>query len=70
MEVDVLYPRELYDKHNDLPFMCNRMKIGGVEKLVTNLYYKRRYVIHIRALQQALDDGLILEKIHRTIEFK
>ena len=30
MEVDVLYPRELHDKHNDLPFMCNRMKIGGV----------------------------------------
>ena len=25
---------------------------------------------HIRALQQALDHGLVLEKIHRTIEFK
>ena len=70
MEVDMLYPGELHDKHNDLPFMCNRMKIGGVEKLVTDLYYKRRYVIHIRALQQALDHGLILEKIQRTIEFK
>ena len=27
-------------------------------------------MIHIRALQQALDHGLILEKIHRMIEFK
>ena len=27
-------------------------------------------MIHIRALQQALDHGLILEKTHRTIEFR
>ena len=66
----MLYPRELHNKHNDLPFMCDRMKIGGVEKLVTDLYYKKRCVVHIKALQQALDHGLILETIHRTIEFK
>ena len=70
MEVDILYPRELHDDHSDLPSMCSRMKIGGVEKLVTDLYYKRKYVIHIRASQQALDHGLIPEKIHRTIEFR
>ena len=50
--------------------MCGGMKINGVEKLVPNLYYKNRYVIHIRALKQALDHGLVLEKIHRVIEFK
>ena len=66
----MLYPRELHDDHNELPFMCQRIKIGGVDKLVTDLYYKQRYVIHIRALQQSLDHGLVLEKIHRTIEFK
>ena len=70
MEVDVSYPRELHDNHNDLPFMYNRMKISGVEKLVTDVYYKRKYVIHIRVLQQVLDHGLVLEKIHRTIEFR
>ena len=70
LEVDVAYPRELHDYHNDLPFMCCRMKINGVEKLVPNLYYKKRYVIHIRALKQALDHGLVLEKIHSVIEFK
>ena len=50
--------------------MCERMVIGRVKKLVPNLYYKKRYVIHIRALDQALKHGLVLERIHRAIEFK
>ena len=66
LEVDVLYPRKLYGYHNDLPFMCARMKINGVEKLVPNLYYKRKYVVHLKALKQAIDHGLN----HRAIEFK
>ena len=49
--------------------MCEKMKINGVEKLVPNLYNKKNYVIHIRALDQALKHGLILEKVHRVIEF-
>ena len=70
LEVDVAYPKELHDYHNTLPFMCGRMTINGVEKLVPNLYYKKRYVIHIRALDQALKHGLVLERIHRAIEFR
>ena len=50
--------------------MCERMKINGVEKLIPNLYDKKRYVIHIRALDQALKHGLVLERIHKAIEFK
>ena len=70
LEVDVKYPSELHDLHNDIPFMCSKMKVGGVEKLIPNLYDKKKYVIHIRALMQALDHGLILEKIHRCIRFR
>ena len=70
MEVDVAYPKELHDYYNDLPFMCAKMKINGVEKLVPNLHYKKKYVIHIKALKQVIDHGLVLERIHRYIEFK
>ena len=70
LEVDVAYPRELHDYHNDLPFMCAKMKLNGVEKLVPNPYYKKKYITHIKALKQAIDHGLVLEKIHRAIEFK
>ena len=69
LEVDVRYPTELHDSHNDLPFMCERMEINGVEKLVPNLRNKKNYVIHIRVLDQALRHGLVLEKVHRVIGF-
>ena len=70
LEVDIRYPKELHNSHNDLPFMCERMKISGVKKLIPNLYDKKRYVIHIRALDQALKHRLVLERIHKAIEFK
>ena len=70
LEVDVKYPRELHDDHNDLPFMCEKIRVNGVEKLVPNLCDKKKYVIHVKALKQALDHGLVLERIHRVIQFK
>ena len=49
--------------------MCERMENNGVEKLVPNLRYKKNYVIHIQALNQVLQHGLRLDRIHRVIEF-
>ena len=45
------------------------MKLAKVEKLVTNLHDKTKYVIHIRNLKQALNRGLILKKVHSVIKF-
>ena len=64
LEVDVSYLRDLNNSRNDLPFMCERLKIGGIEKLVPNLRNKKNYVIHIQVLNQALAHGLILDRIH------
>ena len=69
LEVNVSYPKELHNSHNDLPFMCKRMEINGVEKLVPHLSDKKNYVIHIQALNQALQHGLRLDGIHGAIEF-
>ena len=41
LEVDVSYPKELHNPHNDLPFMCEKIAINGVEKLVPNLRDKK-----------------------------
>ena len=40
IEVDVHYPEKLHELHNDLPFLPERMKLGKIEKLVTNLHDK------------------------------
>ena len=69
LEVDVRYPTEIHDSHDELPFLSKRMEINGVTKLVPNLRNKTKYVVHIRALSQMLEQGLILERIHRAIEF-
>ena len=45
------------------------MEINKREKLVCNLYNKKKYVVHVNSLKQALNHGLKLKKIHRVIEF-
>ena len=69
LEVDVSYPKELHNPHNDLPFMCERIEINEIKKLVPNLRDKKNYVIRIQALNQALQHGLILDGIHRATGF-
>ena len=70
LEVDLEYPRELHENHNELPFLVEKMKIGWEGKLVPNLKDKKGYVVHIKALDQALKHGLKLKKVHRVIEFR
>ena len=68
-EVDVKYPKKLHKLHSDLPFLPERMEINKCKKLVCNLYNKKKYVVHINSLKQALSHGLKFKKIHRIIEF-
>lgn len=65
-EVDVSYPKELHDKHNDLPFLPqNSIPRGSkVRKLMATFEKKENYVIHYRNLQQAIKNGLIVEKVN------
>ena len=44
------------------------MKIEKNEKLVGDLHDKTEYVIHIRNLKQALNHGLVLQKVHKVIK--
>ena len=69
LEVDVKYPKRLHELHSDLPFLSERMKVNKCNKLVCNLFNKKKYVAHINTLKQALNHGLKFKKIHRVIEF-
>ena len=59
LEVDVEYPKKLFNPHKDLPFLPERKKLEKVKKLVCGIEDKEKYVVHIRALKQALNHGLI-----------
>ena len=64
LQVGVQYTEKLYQLHNDLPFLPERMKIEKVENLVANLHDKTKFFIHIRILKQALNHGLVFKKVY------
>ena len=70
LEVDIEYPKRLWVLHKDLPFLPERKKLENVEKLVTCIEDKENHIIHIDALKQALNHGLVFKNVHRVIEFK
>ena len=90
LEVDLEYPEELHNIHNDYPLAPEKINVrkewlsnyclkiasvhnittGTVKKLVPNLMNKNNHVIHYRNLQQCLELGMKLKKIHRVLKFK
>ena len=68
-EVDIEHPKHLSSSHKDLPFLSERKKLGKVEKPVCSIEDKEKYVIHIEALTQALNHGLVLKDAHRIMKF-
>ena len=69
LEVDEEYSKKLFNSHKDLLFLPERKKVEKVEKLICSIEDKEKYVIHKRALKQALNHGLKLKKVHRVIQF-
>ena len=69
LEVDAEYPKKIFSSHKDLPFLPERKKLEKVEKPVCSIEDKEKFVIYIRALKQALNNGLILKEVHRVIKF-
>ena len=71
LEVDLEYPNELHDLHNDYPLAPERIMCKNkVEKLIPNLRNKEKYVLHYENLKQYLSLGLRLTRIHRVIKFE
>lgn len=64
-DMDISYPDTLHDKHNDLPFLprSNTPPGSKVCKLMATLEGKQRYIIHYLNLKQAIENGLVVDKV-------
>ena len=71
LEVNLEYPDELHDLHNDYPLAPASVKLEGssIPKLISNLNNKTKYVIHYENLKHCEYLGLKFTKIHRGIKF-
>ena len=70
LEVDLEYPKNLHDLHNDYPLAPEQIMVNKTSKLIPNLGDKKKYVLHYQTLKQYLRLGLKLTHIHRGIKFK
>ena len=70
LEVELGYPRSLHDLHSDYPLAPKQIEVNKVNKLIPNLWNKKKYVIHYENLKQYLSLGLKLTHIHRGIKFE
>ena len=72
LEVDLKYPEELHDLHNDYTLAPESLKPEGstVCKLIPNLNDKRYYVVHYENLKLYESLGLKVSRVLRGIKFK
>ena len=70
IEVDLEYPEDLHELHNDYPLAPECVKIGNVAKLIPNQNNKTNYVVHYENLKLYQSLGLKITKIHRGTKFK
>ncbi|KAJ8909922.1 hypothetical protein NQ315_017226 [Exocentrus adspersus] len=71
LEVDLEYPQNLHDTHDQLPFCPEQFTPPNskLPKLIPNLHDETKYIIHYKNLKQCLKYGLKLKNIHRILEF-
>ena len=63
-------PKEWLSKYRLKIASVHNITTGTVKKLVPNSMNKNNYVIHYRNLQQCLELGIKLKKIHKILKFK
>ena len=77
LEVDLEYPKELHESHNDYPLAAEKVTVsqsmlsnyvGSIrQKYNISLRQVKKYVLHYRNLQLYINLGLELKKVCRAL---
>ena len=70
LEVNLEYPTDLHQNHNNYPLATESLKINEIVKLIPNLKNKDKYVIYYKSLKLVQKSWFKDYKIHRGIKFK
>ena len=63
LEVDREYPENLHNLHRNLPLLLERMKIKKCNKLVCNLYDKKRICCSYKISKTSIESWADIKKI-------
>jgi hypothetical protein len=67
LKVDLEYPGELHDLHNDYPLAPESLIINKCQNLVHNLRNKIKYIVHRENLELYERLEMKITKIHRGL---
>ena len=70
LEVDLEYPEELHDLHNDFSLAPEIVEVNDTKKLIAHLGNRKNYVLHHKALHCYSKYGMKLTKIHRGVKYE
>ncbi len=68
-EVDLEYPEDLHNFHNDFPLAPDKMTHENQTKLIPHFHPRKNYVVDDMNLDFYLKNGLKLTKIHRCLRY-
>src|SRR5436190_4886506 len=71
LECDMEYPEVVHDLHHDFPLLGKSETPPNSKhpKLLLTVDHKDKYIAHYRVIQQAIQLGLKLTKVHRVLQF-
>ena len=68
-EVDIDYPKELFNLHKDLPVLRESKKMNNVEKLICDIEDKKK-CYSCKRFKTSTKSWIKIKKVHRIIQFK
>ena len=63
LEVDIDYPKELFDFHKDLPFLSESKKVNKVEKLICDIDDKKKICYSHKSFKTSIKSRIKTKKV-------